>query len=233
MLKKVYLAGGIEGLPVEIAAGWRQDIMTGLAELAEFLDPMRRPLFSSGSIPAKEVVDNDLQDIDDCDLVVANLLHGACRGTLMEIGYAHANGKRVVILTSKETKTHPFFVQMASAVVTTMEEFVRVIERTILEMMVHGKQLARCKARREMYQLVTFTSGGAPLRAEQISEIPGDSLLIYISGNVVVSWNDVPVLAEVAREWLRQGRLPETISLGWLGNVAPLVAKSILLNWGE
>lgn len=117
----VYLAGGIEGLDPELAAGWRQELIRELGGSIKFLDPMRRQLFQDGG-DAEAIVRNDLEDILECDMVVANLLHGTCTGTKMEIGYASALCKAIITLVPESQASHPFYTQLTK-VTTNMLDF--------------------------------------------------------------------------------------------------------------
>lgn len=117
----IYLAGGIEGIPIEVAAGWRQELIREFGDKVKFLDPMRRQLFQSGADPAV-IVEYDLADIRECDVVVANLLHGTCTGTKIEIGYAVALRKPVIALVPAAQSKHPFYTELTT-VTTSMEAF--------------------------------------------------------------------------------------------------------------
>jgi nucleoside 2-deoxyribosyltransferase len=117
----IYLAGGIEGIPTELAAGWREELAGEFTGKHEFLDPMRRQLFSDGG-DAASIVENDLRDIRVCDVIAANLLHGACTGTKIEIGYGVSRRCRVIVLVPENQASHPFYTELTT-VTTSMEEF--------------------------------------------------------------------------------------------------------------
>ena len=55
------------------------------------------PLHDVGRGPASEVTRKDLEGLDECDVVLA-VLNGGDAGTIFEVGYAVAKGKRVVAL---------------------------------------------------------------------------------------------------------------------------------------
>ena len=120
-MSSVYLAGGIEGIPVEVAAEWRIDLAARLLPYAKSLDPMRRTLFQHGG-DSETIFQNDLDDIHNCDVVAANLLHGSCTGTKFELGYAFALNRKIVILCSPELAEHPF-IRCCGIVTTNINDF--------------------------------------------------------------------------------------------------------------
>ena len=63
------------------------------------------PYHDVGIGDADDVVPKDIQAIEDCDVMFA-LLDGMDPGTVFEVGYAVAKGKRVVVFVQNEEKTH-------------------------------------------------------------------------------------------------------------------------------
>ena len=118
----VYLAGAMEDVSVEEMKGWRE-------EAAEFLemrdirsfDPTRRVSFHdqvgefledevrSMNI-SKRIFKQDLQDIAESTVILADVRRCAGRGTgtSMELMYAHMKNKIIVMISDKEDKPHPF-----------------------------------------------------------------------------------------------------------------------------
>lgn len=138
-MKTVYLAGPISGQSYNEATDWR-DLAKDFLEAAdiEVRTPMRDKLHLSASeeLPrqdasrvlcrAPSIVARDFNDLRAADLVLANLLdtRRISIGTLVELGYAAALGKPVVVVLSltDPAYTHPFVLETAAAVVETLEE---------------------------------------------------------------------------------------------------------------
>lgn len=69
-----------------------------------------------------EVFEADLQAIRECDTLVA-ILDGHDAGTMCEVGYARALGKRIIGLwTDKERRLDPFVQWLCDEVVTSLKE---------------------------------------------------------------------------------------------------------------
>lgn len=118
----VYLAGAMEDVSVEEMKGWRE-------EAAEFLelrdipsfDPTRRVCFHdqvgefledevrSMNI-SKRIFKQDLQDIAQSTIVLADVRRSSGRGTgtSMELMYAHMKNKIIIMVADKDDKPHPF-----------------------------------------------------------------------------------------------------------------------------
>jgi len=93
----VYLCGGINGLSDADANGWRE---LAKRRLPRTLDPMRRDYRGREAANVNEIVHGDLDDIDQCDFVLA-MCNRPSWGTAMEIFYAHSQGKRVLAVVEE------------------------------------------------------------------------------------------------------------------------------------
>lgn len=121
-MKKVYLAGPITGLNYKGATDWREEAKTRLNDvgIAGF-SPMRakehlknrKVLVASGYLDSaisnpKAIVCRDHNDVYTSDAILVNLL-GAERvsiGTAMEIAWAHAYRKPIVLVMEKKGNLH-------------------------------------------------------------------------------------------------------------------------------
>lgn len=95
---KVYLGGPINGCTDDEANGWRTEAKALIETRGhEWVDPMRRDYRGREMEPgiADEIVRGDLEDINECDLLLM-----ACPkpsvGTSMEVFHGASVGKRVV-----------------------------------------------------------------------------------------------------------------------------------------
>lgn len=97
-MRAIYLAGPMAGCTDEQATGWRELFKVVLGKQYDLLDPVRRG-FLHDDDPGNwtEIVALDKQDIDDCDIVVANVWKPS-HGTSMEIIYAHERQKYVIAI---------------------------------------------------------------------------------------------------------------------------------------
>jgi nucleoside 2-deoxyribosyltransferase len=91
----VYLAGPIFVCSDDECRRWRERAMHLLGGAIKTLDPMRRDYRGRESGMAKEIVMGDLKDIDQCDVVLANVSRPSW-GTAMEIAIASRADKPVV-----------------------------------------------------------------------------------------------------------------------------------------
>lgn len=149
-MAKVYLSGPITGMDYGNARfGWRKVFAEGLGEGIVPLSPMRHEghlaeMKTAMSVEAlkkfekeknhifshpKMIVSKDMLDIEQCDLVVVNLL-GAERvsqGTVWEMGYAKGKGKQIVVITDKDNvHTSPFVTESANVVVDNLQDAVNI-----------------------------------------------------------------------------------------------------------
>jgi len=118
----VYLAGSMEDVSVNEMKDWRTKA-TLFLEYQEIytLDPTRRVSFHkqvnefledeirSMNI-SKRIFKQDLQDIAQSTVVLADVRRSSGRGTgtSMELMYAHMKNKIIVMIADKDDKPHPF-----------------------------------------------------------------------------------------------------------------------------
>lgn len=91
---KVYLAGPIFGRTDEDCRVWRERAKCLLGGAIKTLDPMRRDYRGCEASAANDIVRGDLKDIEECDVVLANVSSPSW-GTAMEIAIASRAGKAV------------------------------------------------------------------------------------------------------------------------------------------
>jgi len=112
--RSIYLCGPMEHVSVESATGWRNEFMEKFTNHPEvsFLDPCRR-IHGFDVKEMKRIFELDMRDLNECDLVVANL-EGMDKvprhGTAMEVFYtAYVLKKPVIAFRSTIPGIHPFF----------------------------------------------------------------------------------------------------------------------------
>lgn len=113
---KVYLSGKISGLNKSDALNWREDAKKALQDVCELICPLRHadmvaqehyPGLANGLHP-EEILQRDLLDIEDSDLILC-LFDASSIGTMMELGYAYARDKEIImILDDEHLAKHPF-----------------------------------------------------------------------------------------------------------------------------
>lgn len=119
---KIYLAGAIGGCSYEEATQWRIWVAGQLGERFTCLDPMdgKDVLAQSDCIglqypgveclSSQSITEKDLERVRRCDCVLAYMV-GDRRfvGTLIEIGYAAALGKKIIVVSDRDwVWQHPF-----------------------------------------------------------------------------------------------------------------------------
>ena len=146
----VYLSGPISGLTYNKARfGWRADFLDEMDDGITVLSPMRHEghlaeikgpldkmypdnLFSR----PKMIVAKDFLDISMSDILVA-YLQGAEKvsiGTMVELGYAKALGKTiVVIMEANSVHDHPFVTEVADTVVDNLSEAIVIVNSLLSE----------------------------------------------------------------------------------------------------
>jgi nucleoside 2-deoxyribosyltransferase len=142
----VYLAGPITGATYEGATDWREDLALNLPRGTVGVSPMRGKeylkkmegglpsVLKDGTLPmssAKAIFARDTFDIRRAEIVLANLT-GAERvsvGTMVELGYAKALNKTIIIVMEEKGNVHdhPFVTEAASFVVRDLSEALRLI----------------------------------------------------------------------------------------------------------
>jgi nucleoside 2-deoxyribosyltransferase len=85
-----YLCGGINGLEDSACKDWRETAKRLL--VTKTLDPMARDYRGVEDQNVREIVENDVLDIESSDFLLVNVSRPSW-GTAMEIVYAHRSGK--------------------------------------------------------------------------------------------------------------------------------------------
>jgi len=110
--RTVYLAGPMEHVSAADAKGWRDIAMWNLNQSdINVLDPTRR-IHNFEKRYMKRIFELDLRDIQECDIILANLDNPtvAKHGTAMEVFYAsYVLRKPVVAFKADASIIHPFF----------------------------------------------------------------------------------------------------------------------------
>jgi nucleoside 2-deoxyribosyltransferase len=123
--RRVYLAGP------PFANEYRQRASELLRQLGwEPVDPMRRDFRGRTDGHEREIVEDDLADIDSCAAVLAAFT-SPDEGTAMEAWYAHSRGTLVVAYTGGSPR-HPWTVYVADAICDGLEAAVQTLVDTIL-----------------------------------------------------------------------------------------------------
>lgn len=94
-MKRVYLAGPINGKTDEECNGWRDKATHLLAGSMVVVSPMARDYRGKEDENVADIVAGDIKDIDSCDFVLANV-GSPSWGTAMELWHAHTAGKKIV-----------------------------------------------------------------------------------------------------------------------------------------
>lgn len=156
-MSKVYLSGPITGLDYGNARyGWRRDFYGMLDEQVTVLSPMRheghlaemQEAMSVEALKAFEkdnghlfshhdmIVAKDRLDIEQCDIMVVNLLGAEkpSQGTIWEMGYAAGKSKLIIVVSPPEDKVHPSpFIRQGNIVVKTLPEAALIVNSLLSE----------------------------------------------------------------------------------------------------
>jgi len=140
----VYLAGPMEDCSETHMKGWREYMRFELEDSGiKCLDPTRRVSFhdqlgehiqdiTKTTNICKRIFKQDLQDIANSRIVVADVRRGSGRGTgtSMELMFAHTKNKIIILWADENDFVHPFYEAMAtekhyelSDVLTAVEEY--------------------------------------------------------------------------------------------------------------
>lgn len=140
----VYLAGPIAFCSDSEATDWRDYViekMSGTYTIGgkgfrcDFLDPMARDYreyYNKGTIAtvAAEVIELDKRDIDQADVVFANISkHSA--GTSMELLYAWERQKAVVTVLPEGVDVSPWILYHSTKVVRTLDEGIQWVQQHV------------------------------------------------------------------------------------------------------
>jgi len=128
MKVQVYLAGPMEDCSTEHMTGWRERVACAL-EFSEIetLDPTRRVSFhdqlgdnlqdlTKTMNTCKRIFKQDLQDIAESKIVLADVRRSSGRGTgtSMELMFAHTKNKIIILWADEGDFIHPFYEAMAT-----------------------------------------------------------------------------------------------------------------------
>lgn len=87
-----------------------------------------------GAYGPKTTVGRDLWDVTQCDAVLVNLSMATevSIGSMVELGYARAHGKFIVVVLPSDPESdphdHPFVTETATAVVRHLADGIRLLE---------------------------------------------------------------------------------------------------------
>jgi nucleoside 2-deoxyribosyltransferase len=120
---KVYLCGGINGLPDSECKDWR--VAASRLLNCSTIDPMRRDYRGQEDAAWREIVEGDLNDIVASDIVLVNATRPSW-GTAMEVAYAYKYGKPVIAFTWDSTVS-PWLKYHATNITETLKEATKII----------------------------------------------------------------------------------------------------------
>jgi len=138
MKDQVYLAGPMEDCSSDHMTGWRQRVSETL-DLSDIntLDPTRRVSFhdqlgenlenvTKTMNTCKRIFKQDLQDIAESKIVLADVRRDSGRGTgtSMELMFAHMKNKIIILWANEGDYIHPFYEAMATEKHYSLEEAV-------------------------------------------------------------------------------------------------------------
>jgi hypothetical protein len=120
---KIYLCGPIKNVSREESIGWRRRATELLLAIDKegveihIIDP------SLKDIPDSRIVASDLQDLEESDIVLANIPSGVqCIGSCMELILAHSvYGIPVIVFGHTDPDPSPWLKHCAKAMVPTLE----------------------------------------------------------------------------------------------------------------
>jgi len=124
----IYLAGPIEDVSHHQMTGWRIQVKREADESGiKILDPTRRITFHDQLEPfvqdthrsmniCKRIFKQDLQDIADSRVIIADVRRSSGRGTgtSCELMFAHVHHKIIILWADEEDFPHPFLEAMAT-----------------------------------------------------------------------------------------------------------------------
>ena len=154
----VYLAGPISKCTLQQAIGWRKTVKQSLAHYfdsseIQVLDPMRgketelklrlehnpnsandkiisHNYLQKGVLSNQNIFNRDLFDIDRSDILLVNLSDTSklSVGTLFEMGYAHAKGIKLFVVTHPDSwlRQHPF-IEQSSLIFDDLQDCIEMV----------------------------------------------------------------------------------------------------------
>jgi nucleoside 2-deoxyribosyltransferase len=135
MKKKAFISGPIQGMENE--QSYREVIGRICARLGyETVDPwLREKVIYRGDetrwwakVPAVDFVERDLQDIEECDVLIA-YLPKLSAGTCMELFFAKRRGKRVITISGMDALS-PWIVVHSDRILRSVEELGDALKQT-------------------------------------------------------------------------------------------------------
>ena len=138
MKDQVYLAGPMEDCSEDHMTGWRT-LTANALKLSDIntLDPTRRVSFhdqlgenlqdlTKTMNTCKRIFKQDLQDIAESKVVLADVRRSSGRGTgtSMELMFAHTKNKIIILWADEGDFIHPFYEAMATEKHYSLEEAV-------------------------------------------------------------------------------------------------------------
>lgn len=121
-MKKVYLAGPINGRTDDDCMGWREFAKLEIGE-ERVVDPMRNDYRGKEGEPgiATAIVEADKTDIHGCHAMLVYFDKPSV-GTAMEVFYAWQLGRKVFVVNASGKPPSPWLVYHSTAVVGSLEE---------------------------------------------------------------------------------------------------------------
>ena len=138
MKDQVYLAGPMEDCTEDHMTGWRT-LTSNALKISDInsLDPTRRVSFhdqlgenlqdlTKTMNTCKRIFKQDLQDIAESKVVLADVRRSSGRGTgtSMELMFAHTKNKIIILWADEGDYIHPFYEAMATEKHYSLEEAV-------------------------------------------------------------------------------------------------------------
>jgi nucleoside 2-deoxyribosyltransferase len=122
----VYLAGKMTGLSPREMNGWRESAADNLSNCGfSVLNPAEQALNSQKVYTAREVVDSNKFQIQNCSVVLAELDHDDVSiGTIGELVYARSIGKPIIGWGTAKITGHPWVVEHTTKIFVTCEDAV-------------------------------------------------------------------------------------------------------------
>ena len=128
-MKRVYLAGAINGCTDDEAITWREwfkspeksNVSARFKGFAKYVDPMKRDYRGKELTDYREIVDMDKRDVQSCDVVVAMYVKPSV-GTSMEILFAWERSIPVILINESDKPLSPWLIYHSTAVVNSKEE---------------------------------------------------------------------------------------------------------------
>ncbi len=119
-MKKLYLAGPINGCSDDEANGWRSKVKLLHPNV---LDPMSRDYRGKEAENCASIVEGDKRDIDSCDALLVYFEKPSV-GTSMEVLYAWERQKPVILIDYSGRPLSPWLLYHSSIVCRSIEEAV-------------------------------------------------------------------------------------------------------------